>query len=34
MEFGYGAALALVLTALLLTVVWLYVKRAARELGR
>lgn len=34
MEFGYGAALALVLTALLLAVVWLYVKRASRELGR
>ena len=26
MEFGYGAALALVLTALLLVVVWLYVR--------
>ena len=34
MEFGYGAALALVLTALLLAVVWLYVKRASRELER
>jgi multiple sugar transport system permease protein len=32
MEFGYGAALALVLTALLLCVVWLYVRRASRGL--
>lgn len=34
MEFGYGAALALVLTVLLIAVVWLYVKRAARDIGR
>jgi multiple sugar transport system permease protein len=34
MEFGYGAALALILTALLLTVVWAYVRRAARDLDR
>ena len=34
MEFGYGAALALILTVLLLAVVSLYVRRAARELGR
>lgn len=32
MEFGYGAALALILTALLIAVVWLYVRRASREL--
>lgn len=30
MEFGYGAALALILTAMLLGVVFLYVRRAAR----
>jgi multiple sugar transport system permease protein len=34
MEFGYGAALALVLTALLIAVVWLYVRRASRDLDR
>jgi multiple sugar transport system permease protein len=34
MEFGYAAALALVLTLLLLTVVWLYVRRASRDLDR
>ncbi|MHB2170128.1 carbohydrate ABC transporter permease [Alsobacter sp. R-9] len=34
MEFGYGSALALVLTALLLAVVFVYVRRQARELGR
>jgi multiple sugar transport system permease protein len=34
MEFGYGAALALVLTLILLGVVFAYVRRAARELGR
>lgn len=34
MEFGYGAALALILTALLLFVVYAYVRRAARDLGR
>jgi multiple sugar transport system permease protein len=34
MEFGYGAALALVLTALLFAVVWFYVKRASRDLDR
>lgn len=34
MEFGYGAALALVLTLLLLAVVWLYVRRASRDLDR
>ncbi|CAN5227616.1 sugar ABC transporter permease [soil metagenome] len=34
MEFGYGAALALILTALLLGVVFAYVRRSARELGR
>ena len=33
MEFGYGAALALILTALLTAVVWLYVRRASRDLG-
>ena len=31
---GYGAALALVLTALLIAVVWLYVRRASRDLDR
>jgi multiple sugar transport system permease protein len=34
MEFGYAAALALILTLLLLTVVWLYVRRASRDLDR
>ena len=34
MEFGYGAALALVLTFMLLTVVWLYVRRASRDLDQ
>lgn len=34
MEFSYGAALALVLTLMLLTVVWLYVRRASRDLDR
>ncbi len=34
MEFGYASALALILTALLIVVVWLYVRRAARDLGR
>jgi multiple sugar transport system permease protein len=34
MEFGYGAALALVLTLILLGVVFAYVRRTARELGR
>jgi multiple sugar transport system permease protein len=34
MEFGYGAALALILTLLLLTVVWLYVRRASQDLDR
>lgn len=34
MEFGYGAALALVLTLLLLAVVWLYVRRASQDLDR
>lgn len=34
MEFGYGAALAIILTLLLLCVVWLYVRRMSRELGR
>ena len=34
MEFGYGAALALALTALLLAVVWLYVRRASRDLDK
>lgn len=33
MEFGYGAALALVLTMFLLVVVFAYVRRAARGLG-
>ena len=33
MEFGYGAALALVLTFLLLAVVWLYVRRASKGSG-
>jgi len=34
MEFGYGAALALILTLLLLAVVFLYVRRSSRELAR
>jgi multiple sugar transport system permease protein len=34
MEFGYGAALALILTGLLLFVVYAYVRRAARDLSR
>lgn len=34
MEFSYGASLALILTALLLAVVWLYVRRASRDLDR
>lgn len=34
MEFGYGAALALILTALLLFVVYAYVRRAAKDLSR
>jgi multiple sugar transport system permease protein len=34
MEFGYAAALAIVLTILMIAVVWLYVRRAARDLGR
>ena len=34
MEFGYGAALALILTALLLLVVYAYVRRAARDLDK
>lgn len=34
MEFGYGAAVALILTALLLVVVYAYVRRAARDLSR
>jgi multiple sugar transport system permease protein len=34
MEFGYGATLALVLTVLLFALVWLYVKRASRDLER
>jgi multiple sugar transport system permease protein len=34
MEFGYGAALAIILTMILLGVVLLWVRRAARELGR
>ncbi|MFO7310305.1 MAG: sugar ABC transporter permease, partial [Pseudomonadota bacterium] len=33
MEFGYGAALALVLAALLLVVVFVYVRRVARGIG-
>jgi len=32
MEFGYAAALALIMTALLLLVIYAYVRRAAREL--
>jgi multiple sugar transport system permease protein len=32
MEFGYAAALSLIMTALLLLVIWAYVRRAAREL--
>lgn len=32
MEFGYGAALSLILTALLIFVVFAYVRRAAKEL--
>ncbi len=34
MGFGQGAALALVLTAILLVVVAAYVRRAARDVGR
>jgi multiple sugar transport system permease protein len=34
MEFGYAASLALILTAMLLVIVWLYVHRQAEELGR
>lgn len=34
MEFGYGAALALLTTLMLIAVVWLYVRRASRELAR
>ena len=34
MEFGYGAALALILTLLLIAIVWLYVRRASRSLDR
>jgi multiple sugar transport system permease protein len=34
MEFGYGAALALVLTALRIAVVWHYVRRASQDLDR
>ena len=34
MEFSYGAALALMLTLMLLAVVWLYVRRASRDLDR
>ncbi|SDR35057.1 carbohydrate ABC transporter membrane protein 1, CUT1 family [Rhizobiales bacterium GAS113] len=34
MEFGYGAALALVLTILLFAAVWFYVKRASGEAAR
>jgi len=34
MEFGYAAALALILTLLLLSFVWLYVRRASRDLDR
>lgn len=34
MEFGQGAALALVLTAILLVVVAAYVRRAARDVGQ
>ena len=32
MEFGYAAALSLILTAILIVIVWLYVRRQAREL--
>ncbi len=34
MEFGYAAALAIVLSLLLLAVVFTYVKRAAGDLGK
>jgi multiple sugar transport system permease protein len=34
MEFGYGAALSLVLTFLLIGVVWLYVRRASGSIER
>jgi multiple sugar transport system permease protein len=34
MEFGYGAALAMVLTLMLLAVVAAYVARATREIDR
>lgn len=34
MEFGQGAALTLILTAILLVVVAAYVRRAARDVGR
>jgi multiple sugar transport system permease protein len=33
MEFGYAAALALVMTLLLLGIVFLYVRRQAKELA-
>jgi multiple sugar transport system permease protein len=34
MEFGYGAALSLILTLLLIGVVWLYVRRASGSIER
>jgi multiple sugar transport system permease protein len=34
MEFGYGAALSLILTLLLIGVVWFYVRRAAGSIER
>ena len=34
MEFGYAASLALMLTALLLVIVWLYVRRQGKELAQ
>ncbi len=34
MEFGYAASLSLMLTAILLGIVWLYVRRQAGELER
>jgi multiple sugar transport system permease protein len=34
MEFGYAASLSLMLTAILLGIVWLYVRRQAGEMER
>ena len=34
MEFGYAASLSLMLTAILLGIVWLYVRRQAGEMEK